>query len=39
VSESVTLIMQECQPNTSTCINLPIPITANGVSEASAIGN
>ena len=40
VNESVALTMQEClvTDNTS-CLFLPIPITANGVSEGSAIGD
>jgi hypothetical protein len=40
VSESVTLIMQECLVNNnSSCINFNVPITAIGASEADATGN
>jgi Collagen triple helix repeat (20 copies)/Stigma-specific protein, Stig1 len=39
VNESVTLVLQECLlTDNATCLNLPVPITANGVSEGSASG-
>jgi hypothetical protein len=39
VNESVTLVMQECLlTDNTTCLNLSVPITANGVSEGSASG-